>query len=498
MGGTRNGESMIELRDQVAQGRQTAAQAVERALRAIESSDAGRLDCFRETYADEAMSRAETIDHAISEGQDAGPLAGVPMALKDNIVTDFGRTCAGSRMLEQFASPYSSCAASRLNDAGAIIIGKTNCDEFAMGSSTEHCAFASVRNPWDVGRVPGGSSGGSAAAVAAGLCSAALGSDTGGSVRQPAAFCGVVGLKPSYGRVSRHGLIAFGSSLDQIGPITASVSDAALILNVIAGLDPNDSTSSPEPAPDFLAQINTPVKDLVVGVSKQHLGKGNDPEITQAVSNATSVLQSLGASILEIDLPLCEYSIDAYYVIAAAEASSNLARYDGIRYGRRAELDQKEGLHDLYLRSRSEGFGHEVQRRIMLGTYVLSAGYYDAYYKKSQQVRRLVKQELDSAFERCDVLLGPTTPTPAFRIGEKTDPLAMYLSDIYTTQANIAGNCAISLPGGFAQRQGSTLPVGIQLQARAFDEARLLRVARMFERATDYQRTPPTAANEDR
>ena len=352
-------------------------------------------------------------------------------------------------------------------------------------------AFGPTRNPWDTDRVPGGSSGGSAAAVAAGLCPGALGSDTGGSVRQPAALCGIVGVKPSYGRVSRLGLVAFGSSLDQIGSLARRVPDAALLLGVIAGADPGDSTCAERAVPDYLEKIDEPVEGLRLGVPRQYLSDDNDPAVNEALRRAIEVYRGLGASIIDIDLPLTGYAIATYYVIASAEASSNLARYDGIRYGRRAALEPGEDLFDLYAKSRAEGFGPEVQRRIMLGTYVLSAGYYDAYYTRALQVRRLIKREFDATFEHCDALLGPTSPTPAFAIGDKADPLSMYLCDLYTTGANIAGICAISIPGGHAEEAGRPLPVGIQLQCKAFDEATMFRVARMFEAATDFHTKRP-------
>lgn len=456
------------------------------------------LNCFGETYPDRARTKAQQLDQRIEAGEEIGPLAGVPIAVKDNIVTDFGNTRCGSRFLENFRSPYTSTAVQRLEEAGAIIIGKTNCDEFGMGSSTEHCAFGEVHNPWDLERVPGGSSGGSAAAVAADLCCAALGSDTGGSIRQPAAFCGVVGTKPSYGRVSRYGLVAFGSSLDQIGPLAGTVHDAALLLGVLAGVDRHDSTSADRPVPNYVAEMDTPRESVRIGVPKQFLSDDNDAQVNRAVHDAIEVYRSQGAEIIEIDLPLTEYGIATYYVIAPAEASSNLARYDGVRYGRRAQLEPADKLGDLYAKSRAEGFGPEVQRRIMLGTYVLSAGYYDAYYKRAMQVRRLIKQELDSAFTKCDALLGPTTPTTAFGLGEKADPLSMYLCDVYTTIANIAGICAISLPAGFVSMGDKQLPVGIQIQCKAFDEATMFRIARMFEAATDHHTRRPQIDDQTR
>ncbi len=452
---------------------------VEEALRRIDERD-GDIRAFRETYRD----RRET---GVS-----GPLAGVPIAIKDNIVTDRGHTACGSRFLERFESPYTGTAARKLIDAGAVIVGRTNCDEFGMGSSTENCAFGATRNPWDLSRVPGGSSGGSAAAVAAGMVPGALGSETGGSIRQPAAMCGIVGVKPSYGRVSRYGLVAFGSSLDQIGPFARTVGDAALLLQVIAGHDPHDSTSSPRGVPDYLEQIDQPVDGLRLGVPKQFLSDDNETAVNEAVQGAIDTYRGLGAEIVELDLPLTDYGIATYYVIATAEASSNLARYDGIRYGRRAELEPGEDLFDLYARSRAEGFGPEVRRRIMLGTYVLSAGYYDAYYLRALQVRRLIRQELDAAFEKCHALIGPTSPCTAFKLGEKTDPLSMYLCDLYTVNTNLAGLCAISIPCGFAETDDAPpLPIGLQIQCRAFDETTMFRVARMYEASTDHHTRHP-------
>ena len=483
-------DSIIDLARDIKRRTLSAADALKDCLQRIDRLNPS-LNAFRETYPEEALRAAQAIDQRIAAGEDPGPLAGVPIALKDNIVTDFGRTSCGSRMLEDFKSPYSATAVQRLVSAGAIIIGKTNCDEFAMGSSTENCAFGPAKNPWDVRRVPGGSSGGSAAAVAASMVQGTLGSETGGSVRQPAAFCGIVGVKPTYGRVSRYGLVAFGSSLDQIGPCANSVADAAAILNVIAGLDQRDSTSSDAPVPNFLATIDEPIENLRIGVPRQYLNDHNDPAVNQTVRNAIQTYESLGATIIDIDLPLTEYGIAVYYVIAPAEASSNLARYDGIRYGRRAKLGPGADLFDLYAKSRAEGFGPEVQRRIMLGTYVLSAGYYEAYYKRAQQVRRLIKQEFDGAFSQCHALLGPTAPTPAFALGAKGDPLSMYLSDIYTVNTNIAGICGISIPAGFAEVDGKQLPIGLHLQCQAMDEATMFRVARMFEAGTSFSRRAP-------
>ncbi|MHC4809254.1 MAG: Asp-tRNA(Asn)/Glu-tRNA(Gln) amidotransferase subunit GatA [Planctomycetota bacterium] len=479
-------DSIDAIASAVRRGETTATAVTEAALDRARAGD-GDLLAFRELGAEDALAAAARVDATIADGRDPGPLAGVPIAVKDNLVTAFGTTCAGSRMLDGFRSPYTATAVERLIEAGAIPLGKTNCDEFAMGSSTEHCAYGATRNPWATDRVPGGSSGGSAAAVAAGFCPASLGTDTGGSIRQPAALCGIVGLKPTYGRVSRHGLIAFGSSLDQIGPLTRSVGDAARVLSVIAGRDPHDSTSVDVHLPDLEdGRLEEPVDQLRVGVPRQYRDERNHPAVNAAVEAAIDVYRSLGATIVDVDLPLTDHGIATYYVIAPAEASSNLARYDGIRYGHRAEPRPGEELFDLYARSRAEGFGPEVRRRIMLGTYVLSAGYYDAYYKRALQVRRLIGREFEAAFSRCHVILGPTSPFPAFRAGEKTDPLAMYLCDVFTANANIAGIPGISIPGGFAEDGGVDLPVGLHLQARAFDEGTLLRAARMFERATTH------------
>lgn len=468
------------IRDAV-RSRSTSAETVVAAhLRRIETANA-ELNAFHEIFRDEALERARSIDERLERGGDPGPLAGVPIAIKDNIATRLGRTTCSSKMLADYRSPFDATVIERITAAGAVIVGKTNLDEFAMGSSTEHCAWGPVRNPWDHARVPGGSSGGSAAAVAANLAPLALGSDTGGSIRQPAALCGCVGLKPTYGRVSRYGLVAFGSSLDQIGPLTRSVRDAALMMNVLAGIDPRDSTSADRPAEDFVADLDEPLPTLRIGVPSAYMSDANDPDVNRLIEAAIDRAKSRGATIVPVDLPLTDLGISTYYVIAPAEACSNLARFDGIRYGHRAAARPGDQLFDLYARSRAEGFGAEVQRRIMLGTYVLSSGYYDAYYDRALRVRRLIKQEFDAAFSKCDAILGPTSPTPAFRFGENTDPLAMYLCDVYTVNTNIAGICGISLPAGFVERDGRQLPVGVQLQAPAFEEARLLRIARLLE-----------------
>lgn len=477
--------SILEISHQVRHRHSTAVQVVRAALDRIDSRN-HELNAFRELTADAALSAADAIDLRIASGEDPGPLAGVPIAVKDNIATEFGHTTCCSRMLENYRSPFSATAVRRLMNAGAIIVGKTNCDEFAMGSSTEHSAFGHTKNPWDLTRVPGGSSGGSAVAVAANLTPVALGSETGGSIRQPASFCGVVGVKPSYGRVSRSGLVAFASSLDQIGPFARTVTDAATILSVMAGVDRQDSTSSPQPVPDYLASIEQPIRDLRIGIPRQYLNASNHAAVNDSIRHAVDVYRSLGAQIIDIDLPLTDFGIATYYVIVTAEASSNLARYDGIRYGHRATLQASDELADLFAKSRAEGFGPEVQRRVMLGTYVLSSGYYDAYYKRALQVRSLIKREFDAAFAKCHVLLGPVAPTPAFPIGVKTDPLSMYLADIYTVNTNLAGLCGISIPCGMAYEGGVKLPIGLHVQAQAFDEPTMFRAARMFEKATTH------------
>jgi aspartyl-tRNA(Asn)/glutamyl-tRNA(Gln) amidotransferase subunit A len=471
---------MTSLRDAIARQTTTAEEVLTGMLSDIGRRD-GELKCFHEVFADEALAAARKVDADARAGRPLGVLSGLPIAVKDNIATRVGQTTCSSRMLKGYRSPFDATAIERLVGAGATILGKTNLDEFAMGSSGENCAWGAVRNPWDVGRVPGGSSAGSAAAVAAGMCAAALGSDTGGSIRQPASFCGIVGFKPTYGRVSRYGLVAFGSSLDQIGPLTRSVRDAALLFQVMAGADERDSTTVERAVPDVLATLERPIDGLRVGIPKQYLSDANDAEVDAAVRNAAAKFEKMGAKVVEVDLPLTDVGISTYYVIAPAEASSNLARYDGIRYGHRAAMKAGEDLFALYARSRAEGFGPEVQRRLMLGTYVLSSGYYDAYYKRALQVRRRIKQEFDVAFKKCDVLLGPTAPTPAFELGANSDPLAMYLCDVYTVNTNISGICGISLPGGFAERKGKQLPVGLQLQANAFEDETLFRAARMLE-----------------
>jgi aspartyl-tRNA(Asn)/glutamyl-tRNA(Gln) amidotransferase subunit A len=490
--------------------RRASAEEITRAtlarLEAIEPS----LHCFLQTFETQALEAARDIDRRISEGHGHVelPLAGVPIGLKDNLCLghrDYpgARTTCASRMLEEYESPYTATAVQKLIDAGAIIIGKTNMDEFAMGSSGENSAFGPTRNPWDHHRVPGGSSSGSAAAVASGIVPAALGSDTGGSIRQPAAHCGIMGMKPTYGRISRYGLVAFASSLDQIGPLARTVLDCALLLNTMCGFDPHDSTCSERQVPDFTRDLHRPIEGLTIGVPKQAINPDNHPAVADALESAVRTFESMGAKIVEIDLPHTEHGIAAYYIVAPAEASSNLARYDGIRYGRRAAGDggTPDSLFDLYCRSRAEGFGPEVQRRIMLGTYVLTAGYYDAYYNTALKVRRRIRADYDAAFAAgCHAILMPSTPTPAFRIGEKVDPLSMYLEDVYTVGANLAGLPGITLPAGLAAMEGGVggeggtegeLPVGIQLIGQAWEEHTLLRIARMFENATEHHLHQP-------
>ncbi|HSR68653.1 MAG TPA: Asp-tRNA(Asn)/Glu-tRNA(Gln) amidotransferase subunit GatA [Acidobacteriota bacterium] len=469
-----------QLCDRIRSGQVKAVEVCQAYLQQIGLHDR-ELGCYLTVDEEEALDQAREADKVLARSpREAGPLAGLPVALKDNIVTRGLRTSAGSRILEDFIPPYDAAVVSRLRQAGAVILGKTNMDEFAMGSSTENSAFFPTRNPHDRQRVPGGSSGGSAAAVAARLAPAALGSDTGGSIRQPAAFCGVSGLKPTYGRVSRYGLIAFGSSLDQIGPITRDASDAALLLDVLAGQDPNDATTSARPAPDFSEELQHDPQPLRIGVPRQWMGDeagtGPDAEVKEAVEAALEKLQAQGCQIEEISLPHTSYAIEAYYIVAPAEASSNLMRYDGVRYGLRAE--NPRDLADMYRRTRTQGFGEEVKRRIMLGTFVLSAGYIEAFYSKAAKTRRVLLQDHLKAFETVDLIAGPVTPTPPFKLGEKTsDPWQMYLSDIYTVTANLTGLPALSVP---LPAGPSGLPQALQLTAPHFQESRLLQTSRLL------------------
>ena len=475
-------KSLRETCAEVRSGQTTARSRVEHYLAAIAAREL-EIHAFNEVHADAARAMADAVDAAVKAGRDPGPLAGAVIAVKDNIVMREGRTTCSSRMLEHYRSPFDATVVEKLRAAGAVFIGKTNLDEFAMGSSTENSAFGVTRNPHDLARVSGGSSGGSAAAVAAGFCDASLGSDTGGSIRQPASLCGCVGLKPTYGRVSRYGLVAFGSSLDQIGPFARTVEDAALVYDALVGRDPHDSTTADVAHEPLAAKVAQPLAGLRVGVPREYRSPANSPAVAATLERAIAAARAFGAEIVEVELPLTDLGISTYYVIAPAEASSNLARFDGIRYGHRAKLAPGEDLETLYSKSRAEGFGPEVQRRILLGTYVLSSGYYDAYYKRALQVRRLIKDEFERALAKCDVILGPTSPIPAFEIGGMKDPLSMYLCDVYTVNTNIAGIPGISFNAGWAEEGGRRLPIGLQLQAKAFDEETLLRAAAMFEKA---------------
>ena len=460
----------------VAERKTTAVALAEAHYARIQKED-GQIGAFLTLSRERALAKADSIDRLAAEGKPLPPLAGVPVGIKDVMSTRGVRTTAGSKMLEKYVPPYDCTAVARLVEAGAVMLGKTNCDEFAMGSSNENSGYGPVRNPRDLTRVPGGSSGGSAAAVAADLAVFSLGSDTGGSIRQPASFCGVVGLMPTYGRVSRYGLIAFASSLDHIGPLTKTVKDAAIALRTIAGRDPMDSTSAEVPVPDYVAELEKPIRGLKLGVAKEYFGEGLEEEVRAAVEAAIDKLQDLGCEIVPVSLPHTPYAIPTYYLIATAEASSNLARYDGVRYGHRARGART--LSEMYRRSRDEGFGTEVKRRIMLGTYALSAGYYDAYYLKAQKVRTLLTRDFDVAFQKVDAIVTPTSPTAAFRLGEKSnDPLAMYLADIYTVTADLAGIPGISIPCGETHER---LPIGLQILGKHFDEATILRIAHCYE-----------------
>ncbi len=444
-----------------------------------------RLNTYITTCDELALKQASKADQLIADGNQ-NPLLGIPIAHKDIFCTKNIKTTCGSKMLENFVSPYDATIVSKLNKAGAVTLGKTNMDEFAMGSSNETSYFGSVKNPWDTSKVPGGSSGGSAAAVAADLCAIATGTDTGGSIRQPASFCGVTGLKPSYGRVSRWGMIAFASSLDQAGPISKSAEDAAILMNVIAGPDNLDSTSSRTPVVDYTLNLNDSLYGLKIGVPKQHFTEGLSADVEESIRLSLKEFEKLGASITQVDLPNNHLSVPAYYVVAPAEASANLSRYDGVRYGFRC--DNPIDLEDMYMRTRSEGFGSEVKRRIMIGTYALSAGYYDAYYQKAQKIRRLIKNDFDAAFETVDVIVGPTSPHTAFSLGATTDPVKMYLEDIYTIAVNLAGLPGISIPTGF----GGNLPIGMQIIGKEFAEAKLLNVAHQYQQVTEWHKSKPS------
>ena len=470
--------SLAEARAAVVEGRTSAVALAEEHFERIAATD-GELGCFLALSRERALAQAEQVDADVRAGKAVGPLAGVPVAVKDVLATKGVETTAGSKILAGWHPPYDATVVAKLEAAGAVILGKLNCDEFAMGSSNENSAYKPVRNPRALDRVPGGSSGGSAAAVAAGQCVASLGTDTGGSVRQPASFCGVVGVLPSYGRVSRYGLIAFASSLDRVGPVTRSIADAATMMEVLAGPDAMDATAVSEPVPSYTAELAKPVAGLRIGVPQEYLGEGLDPEVRGVVERALDDLRAAGCTVHPISLPHTRHAVPTYYVLATAEASANLSRMDGVRFGLRAA--EANTLSSMYRRTRDEGFGPEVKRRILLGTYVLSAGYYDAYYRKAQQVRTLLTRDFLEAFAQVDAIVCPVTPTPAFRFGEKTDdPLQMYLEDIYSVAASLAGICGLSVPGGTT---AAGLPVGVQVLGNHFDEATVLRVGAAIEAA---------------
>lgn len=473
-----------QLVDRLRTGQLTSRQAMQACLDRIKAVD-GRLNAFISYDAKEALAQADVADQARSNGEDH-PLLGVPVAIKDVLAVKNQPLSCASKILGDFNSPYDATVIKKLREAGAVLFGRVNMDEFAMGSSTENSAFGASRNPWNTDCIPGGSSGGSAVAVSADQCIASIGSDTGGSIRQPAALCGCVGLKPTYGRVSRYGLVAFASSLDQIGSFTKDVRDAATMLQVIAGADDRDSTNIPEPVPDYAAALTREAKGLKIGLPREYQVDGLDPEVKTAIATAVAKLEELGAEVKEISLPHTEYAIATYYIIATAEASANLARFEGVRYGARVDGEDPEQMN---CKTRGAGFGDEVKRRIILGTYVLSSGYYDAYYLRAQKVRTLIRQDFLEAFENVDLIATPTTPTPAFKIGEKVkDPLEMYLSDIFTISCNLAGLCGISVPCGFSEKG---LPIGLQLLGRPFGEPSLLQAAHAFQEATDWHKNRP-------
>lgn len=478
--------TVAELAAALAEGSVSSVELTRAYLDRIEQH-ASTLNCMISVTEEQALAAAEAADTQRRQGQ-AGILTGVPIVHKDIFCTQGVKTSCGSRMLDNFIAPYDATVASKLNAAGTVMLGKANMDEFAMGSSNENSWYGAVKNPWDLERVPGGSSGGSAAVVAARLAPAATGTDTGGSIRQPAAFCGITGLKPTYGRVSRYGMIAFASSLDQGGPMAMTAEDCALLLNAMGGFDPRDSTSIDQPMEDYTARLNDSLAGLKIGLPKEYFAEGLDDDVARAVDAGIKELQKLGAEFVEVSLPNQRLGVQSYYVIAPAEASSNLSRFDGVRFGHRC--DAPADLEDLYKRSRGEGFGSEVKRRIMIGTYALSAGYYDAYYRKAQQIRRLISDDFATAFNDVDLILGPTTPSVAFKLGQNSkDPVSMYLNDIYTITANLAGLPGISLPCG----QASGMPIGMQLLAPAFQEAKLLNVGHQFQQATDWHTLAPTA-----
>ncbi|MEK6606906.1 MAG: Asp-tRNA(Asn)/Glu-tRNA(Gln) amidotransferase subunit GatA [Myxococcota bacterium] len=479
--------SACETAERVRRREVSAVEVIDATLARIRAID-GKLGAHLSIDAEGALARAQSVDTRLARGEEVGALAGVPIGLKDIFIARGRETTCASKILRGWIAPYDGTHVERLERADAVLTGKLNMDEFAMGSSTENSAFQLTRNPWDLGRIPGGSSGGSAAAVAAGLCAAALGTDTGGSIRQPASLCGVVGMKPTYGRVSRYGVVAFASSLDQVGPLARTVEDAALVLQTIAGHDPRDATSLPHPVPDYRAACRRGVRGLRVGVPREYFVAGMDGEVEASVRAAIAELSRLGAELVDIELPHTAYAVAVYYLIATAEASSNLARYDGVRYGHRTA--EPRDLLELYERTRAEGFGPEVKRRIMLGTYVLSAGYYEAYYGRALKVRTLIRRDFEKAFARCDVIATPTSPTPAFKLGEKIDdPLQMYLADIFTISCNLAGLPGLSLPCGFTQ---GGLPIGLQLLGPPLGEEAIFAAAADYEQATEWHaRRPP-------
>jgi aspartyl-tRNA(Asn)/glutamyl-tRNA(Gln) amidotransferase subunit A len=480
-------DTVISARDAIASKKVSSLDLTRQVLDRLDKLEPA-IQAFNSVWHDRALEQAKLADL----GKRPGALCGVPIAVKDVLCTSYGLTTCSSKMLANFRAPYDATVIKKLESAGAVIIGKTNLDEFAMGSSTENSATKVTRNPWDTDCVPGGSSGGSAAALAAGMCCGSIGSDTGGSIRQPAALCGLVGMKPTYGRVSRFGLVAYASSLDQIGPFGHTVADVAMMLNVISGHDPRDSTSVPQAVPDHLKDLEQPLSGLRIGIVKEYdLTEGIDPQVRKAVDEAVQTYKKLGAEVVSVSLPHTEYGIAAYYIIAPCEASSNLARYDGVHFGHRTK-EPVNDIIELFAKSRAEGFGEEVQRRIMIGTYALSSGYYDAYYNRALKVRALIKRDFDEAFKKCDAIVCPTSPTPAFKAGEKTgDPLQMYLVDVFTVTCNIAALPGISIPCGFTVGD-KPLPIGMQLLGPAFSEDRLLRIARMYERETDWHARRPT------
>lgn len=474
-----------ELREKLKRREISARELTSEFLKRIEKVD-NDIHSYITITKDESLKQAEDLDNKVKAGKDL-PLLGIPLAIKDLICIKGIRTTCGSKILSNYVPPYDATVIKKLRESGALFLGKLNMDEFAMGSSTETSHFGVTRNPWNLDVIPGGSSGGSAASVSADECAGSLGSDTGGSIRQPASMCGITGLKPTYGRVSRFGLVAFASSLDQIGPMTKDVTDTAILMNVISGRDPLDSTSADLPVPDFTKSLLNNVKGLKIGIPKEYFVEGMDGDVEKSIRDAVELFKKLGAEIKEVSLPHTDYAVSAYYVIAPAEASSNLARYDGVKYGYRT--DNSKNLLSMYKKTREEGFGAEVKRRIMLGTYTLSSGYYDAYYLKAQKVRTLIKKDFDDTFKNCDILLTPTAPTPAFKIGEKFDnPIQMYLSDIFTISVNLAGVPAISIPCGFSK---NGLPIGLQIIGRHFDEETIIRAAYTFEQNTDYHTKKP-------